>query len=255
MSELLPSLFAPMSLGSALLVIIALIAAYMVFTLAGFGTALFASAPLAAVMPVAKVVPLLALLDCTVSVMCGWRARHLVDVAELKGLLPGMLLGQLVGVVLLAQISASIMAIFLGTFVMIQGGRGLLSKSSVKLVTEQRGTAFRHGMLGGLLGGLFGSGGFVYAAYLERRLESREAFRATQATLIALSTAWRVGLCVVAGLIDWQLVITALMLLPALVVGIALGKRVDLHLTRQQLFMLLNGLLVLSGLSLILRWI
>jgi len=62
-------------------------------------------------------------------------------------------------------------------------------------------------------------------------------------------------LCVVAGLIDWQLVITALMLLPALVVGIALGKRVDLHLTRQELFMLLNGLLVLSGLSLILRWI
>ena len=63
MSELLPSHFAPMSLGSALLVIGALIAAYMVFTLAGFGTALFASAPLASVMPVAKVVPLLALLD------------------------------------------------------------------------------------------------------------------------------------------------------------------------------------------------
>lgn len=255
MSDFLPSLFVPMSLSAALLVVAALILAYMVFTLAGFGTALFASAPLAAVMPVAKVVPLLALLDCTVSVMRGWRARRLVDRAEFSGLLPGMLLGQLAGVVLLAQVSASIMAFLLGAFVMIQGIRGLWSKAAAKSATGLPGVAFLHGLFGGVLGGLFGSGGFVYATYLERRLANRDAFRATQATLIALSTAWRVGLCTVAGLIDWQLISTALLLLPTLALGIVLGQRVDLHLSRQQLYMLLNGLLVISGLSLILRWL
>ena len=113
-------------------------------------------------------------------------------------------------------------------------------------------TALVIGWFGGFLGGLFGSGGFVYASYLERRLE-RNAFRATQAVLIAVSTAWRVLLCSLAGLIDCALLGTVLLLAPAAYAGMWLGRHLDLSLSREQLFALLNGLLVLSGLALMLR--
>lgn len=237
-----------------LLAVATLVLAYMVFSLVGFGSGLLASAPLAMVMPVARVVPLLAMLDCVGSATRGFRARQAVDRSELYRLLPSMLFGQVAGVLALAWLPLKVMAVLLGIFVAVQGWRGL--RCSRGGGWEKKAgwspTALVIGLFGGFLGGLFGSGGFVYASYLERRLE-RNAFRATQAVLIAVSTAWRVLLCSLAGLIDGALLGTVLLLVPAAYAGMWLGRRLDLRLSREQLFALLNGLLVLSGLALMLR--
>ena len=48
------------------------------------------------------------------------------------------------------------------------------------------------GPLGGIFSAMFGSGGFVYAIYLSRRLDDKDAIRATQSTLIGMSTLTRV---------------------------------------------------------------
>ena len=229
----------------------AVVVAYTVFTLVGFGSALVASAPLAQVMPVAQVIPLLALLDCGGASLRAWRAWSSVAWPAFRLLLPGMLIGQLLGVFVLSRLPAALMAMALGAFIVILGLRGLLVRKTGKVSTRP---ALLHGVFGGVLGGLFGSGGFVYAAYLERHVESKEGFRATQALLIALSTAWRVVLCVAVGVLDLQVVMLALALLPAMALGIWAGHRIDLRLSRDQLFKLLNGLLVVSGAVLILRF-
>jgi uncharacterized protein len=231
----------------------AVVAAYALFTLVGFGSALLASGPLALVMPVAKVVPMLAILDFAGSSLRGWQAHKEVSWADFRQLFPGMLLGQLIGVFLLAQIPAPVMAIILGLFVVSQGLRGLVRKGNPS--REGRSSGLAHGVFGGVLGGLFGSGGFVYASYLERRLESRAAFRATQAVLIALSTSWRIVLCISVGLLDIKLALTAMVFVPAMAIGIYIGHHIDLRMSREQLFKLLNGLLIASGLSLISRFL
>ncbi len=112
-----------------------------------------------------------------------------------------------------------------------------------------RAGAWLYGGFGGVLGGLFGSGGFVYAAYLQPRLE-RSAFRGTQGVLIALSTAWRIGLCIASGLVDSRLLVTAALLLPAAWLGLALGRRIDRRLSGPALGRLIDGLLVVAGLAL-----
>ena len=201
-----------------------LVIAYALFALAGFGSALIASAPLAWVLPVARIVPLLAVLDCTGSVSRAWQARTTVDRAALGRLLPGMLLGQIVGVGLLSALPAHGLALLLGGFVAGYGVWHALGRRGAEQATPTR--AWLYGGFGGVLGGVFGSGGFAYAAYLQPRLE-RAAFRATQGVLIALSTAWRIALCAAAGLVDGRLVTTALVLLPAAWLGMALGARVD----------------------------
>lgn len=230
----------------------AIIAAYTLFTLVGFGSALMASGPLAQVMPVGRIVPLLAVLDLAGASVRGWRARHAVDWPSLRQLLPGMLLGQLMGVAALARLPATSMALALGLFIMIQGLLGL--RATPRPPCQPARQALLRGVFGGLLGGLFGSGGFVYAAYLERHLPSRDAFRATQAVLIAVSTGWRILLCLVSGLLDLSLLATTLIFVPAMALGIGLGQRIDLRLRRDQLFRLLNALLVVCGASLILRF-
>lgn len=231
----------------------AVVAAYAIFTLVGFGSALMASGPLALVIPVAKVIPMLAILDFAGSSLRGWRARKAVAWPEFRRLFPGMLLGQLLGVLVLARLPAGPMAVVLGLFIASQGMRGLIQAKGQD--TSSAYPASVYGLLGGVLGGLFGSGGFVYAAYLERRLEHRDAFRATQAVLIALSTAWRIVLCLSVGLIDLRLLMTALAFVPAMALGVHLGHHIDLKMSREQLFRLLNGLLIASGLSLIVRFL
>lgn len=240
--------------------------AYAVFTLVGFGSALLASGPLAQAMPVARVIPTLALLDCAGSVLRAWHARQAVAWTELRWLLPGMLVGQGLGVWGLSRLPAAWMAVGLGLFVAGQGLKGLAGLWAVPTAGRPAAAdadraadmgvgraGLAKGLLGGVLGGLFGSGGFVYAAHLERRLADRTAFRATQAVLIGLSTAWRLLLCAWAGLLDGAVLMAAATLLPAMAVGVWAGHRIDLRISRAQLFGLLNALLVASGLALVLR--
>ena len=236
-----------------LLAALAVVFAYTVFTLVGFGSALVAGAALAQVMPVMRVIPLLALLDCGGSSLRAWRARRAVDWPAFMTLLPGMLLGQLLGVQVLARLPLAWMASALGVFVIVLGGRGLCRKAVAPAGQASLLAAWGHALGGGALGGLFGSGGFMNASYLERRLAGRESFRATQAVLIALSTGWRIVLCASRGMLDGGILLWAAALLPAGLLGAWLGQRIDLKLSRAQLFRLLNGLLVLSGLALLLR--
>ena len=232
-----------------LFAVVMVTAAYAIFTLVGFGSALIASSPLALIMPVSRVIPILALLDFSGSSLRGYSARRAVAWGAFRQLFPGMLLGQLLGVAVLARLPAAIMAVALGVFIVIQGLRGFMSKADAPRKARYPALAY------GIFGGLFGSGGFVYAAYLERNLEKREAFRATQAVLIALSTGWRIVLCIAIGLMDFKLLMSAMAFVPAMALGVYLGHRVDLRMSREQLFRLLNTLLIASGLSLIVRFI
>ncbi|WP_296949203.1 TSUP family transporter [uncultured Massilia sp.] len=225
--------------------------AYAVFTLVGFGSALVASGPLAMVMAPSRVIPLLALLDFFGAATRGWRARRDVAWTEFRHLFPGMLAGQCLGITVLARAGTAFTLAALGLFVAGQGLRGLLARPGNTARAPR--WPFLHGLFGGLLGGLFGSGGFVYAAWLERRLENRSAFRATQAVLIALSTVWRIVLCLSLGLLDARLLLTALCFVPAVLLGVLAGRRIDLRLGRAQLFAVLNVLLVASGVGLLAR--
>ena len=64
---------APSALAFAALT---LVAAYTIFALVGFGSAMVASGPLAAVMPVPRIIPLLALLDCAGAAGRGCHKPH-----------------------------------------------------------------------------------------------------------------------------------------------------------------------------------
>ncbi len=86
------------------------------------------------------------------------------------------------------------------------------------------------GIVGGLFGALFGSGGFLYAIYLNSRL-SKDAARATQSALISCSTVVRLSLFLIAGVYaDLPLLLLALCLLPAMGLGLWFGRRLyDAH--------------------------
>ncbi|HGM6860700.1 TPA: TSUP family transporter [Serratia rubidaea] len=75
----------------------ALLAAYVIFGIAGFGTALIASPVMALYIPVAKIVPLLALLDMCAALVNVSRDGRNANRPELRRLIPLMIAGSLIG--------------------------------------------------------------------------------------------------------------------------------------------------------------
>lgn len=249
-----PLFLDPLQPWPLLLALLAVVAAYAAFSLLGFGSALLASPALALVLPVARVVPLLAMLDAGGSLARGWRSRQLISGAALRLLLPLMLLGQLAGVAVLALLPLRTMALLFGGFTIVLGLNSLRPAAAGSAPPAGWRSGLLHGLAGGVLGGMFGSGGFVYARYLQRRLPERDAMRATQAVLIATSTVWRVVLCAFAGLIDFRLLSTVLLLAPAALLGFRLGKHLDAGLSPARWTQLLNLFLIAAGGALVLRY-
>jgi uncharacterized membrane protein YfcA len=111
------------------------------------------------------------------------------------------------------------------------------------------------GTVGGMFGALFGSGGFLYAIYLNSRLP-KEAARATQSALISCSTVVRLSLFAVAGVYaELPLLVLALCLLPAMAVGLWIGRRLTLRLSREAFVRLVTWLVLASGIALIGRYL
>jgi uncharacterized membrane protein YfcA len=226
--------------------------AYIIFGIAGFGTALIAAPVLAQTLPVSAIVPLLALLDCLAAIVNGVKLSDKIARREMMWLVPLMIAGSLVGAWLLLVIPPKPMMLALGIFVVGYALYALFTPSARVGLKQVFVVPF--GLIGGIFSAMFGSGGFIYAMYLSRRLEDKDAMRATQSALIALSTFTRVVIFALAGVYaDFKLLALALLLVPAMLIGLYVGHHITLRMTREQFLRVLNFVLIATGTALILR--
>ena len=117
-----------------------------------------------------------------------------------------------------------------------------------------RGWVVPIGTLGGVFSGMFGSGGFIYAMYLTRRLTDKDEMRATQSALISLSTLTRAAIFFAAGVYaDLQNLLFAAACVPAMALGTWLGHRATLTMSREQFLKTIHCLLIVSGGALLVR--
>jgi uncharacterized membrane protein YfcA len=238
------------SLDTLLIAIPVLTGAYVIFGVAGFGTALVAAPILAHIMPVASIVPLLALLDCIAASSTGIRFSAHISRPELWRLAPLMVVGSVAGTYLLLVLPPRPMMIALGIFVVSYAAHGLISRAATDKLNGAWVLLF--GTFGGVFSAMFGSGGPIYAMYLSRRLDGKDAFRATQTSLIGFATLTRVVLFTIAGIYnDWRIPLLALCLLPGMLAGMWIGHHVTLRLTREQFLRILYVILIGSGTTLI----
>lgn len=236
-----------------LLLELAIALAYIVFGVAGFGTALVAGPLLILCLPLSKIIPLLVLLDFVAAFGNWLPARRDVARAELLRLLPCMALGCLVGVVFLLNLKSDVLLLMMGIFISAYAIYSLAVKARPRQVAA--GWAIPAGTVGGLFGALFGSGGFLYALYLNARLP-KEAARATQSALISCSTVVRLTLFVMAGVYaDGALLLLAVCLLPAMALGLWTGRRLTRKLSREAFVRLVTWLVLTSGIALIVRYL
>ena len=226
--------------------------AYAIFAMAGFGAVFITAPALAQVMPVATVVPVLALVDCVAATFNGLKLGSKIAFDELKWLVPLIIAGSYIGANVLLVAPARPMMVGLGLFVIGYALFSLIAAPLPKAIGQRWIAVF--GLVGGIFSGMFGSGGFIYAMYLTRRLADRDAIRATQSALIILSTLTRATIFLFAGVYSgWQIPLLALACVPAMALGTWLGHRVTLAMSREQFLRAIYFLLLVSGGALLLR--
>jgi hypothetical protein len=140
----------------------------------------------------------------------------------------------------------------LGAFVTGYGVYRLVAKTSNRSVS--RWWAIPTGLVGGLVGGLFGVGGPIYAAYLTARMPDHARMRATLSAVFSYSTGFRLLVFLLSGLmLQKEVWWGVLLLVPSMLIGLTIGHRLHAKLSREQVGGFISVLLIASGLSLLWR--
>jgi uncharacterized membrane protein YfcA len=242
------------SLSPWLLVVapIAIIVAYTVFGLTGFGSTIISVPILAHFLPISYLVPMMALLDCASAAFVGTSGRKHLSKAELKRLMPFMFVGFVAGVTLLVGVPDDYLRMALGLFAMVVGAYSILNPSLVRTISAW--WCVPTGIIGGAVATVFGAGGPIYVTYLSGRLRDKEEIRATLTTLIAISALTRATMYAIAGLLLKAAILAGVAVLaPFVWIGLRVGLRIHVELTQEQMRRAVGSLLVLTGASLLVR--
>lgn len=226
-------------------------AAEFVGVLFGFGAGLIAVGVLALVLPdVQDAVVILLLLSLPPEVWVVAKSRQHLSWRGLLAVLVGLGPGVLLGTAVLGSADASLLLALLGAFLLLAGGAFLLLPEG-RSVCWPAWTAPVAGLLAGVLGGMFGTGGPPVILYYHLAGLPKSAFRGQLMAIFLVITLVRLPCYAVAGLLTQARLWSALWVLPGAFIGAYLGHRIHMQISERTFRRLVALLLCVMGLPLL----
>ena len=224
----------------------------LVFGITGFGSALV-TIPLAThLVPLEFALALFALMDLCSAYSVGLENPRNAARDEWRRLVPMILAGTALGVTLLVNLPRALGMFLLGVFVLSYALYSLARRAPPRVIAPA--WAWVAGLAGGITSALFGAGGPPYAIYLSQRGLTKEQFRATMGFATMTSISLRVAAFAVTGLLLQRTVwMTALVVVPAGLLGLFVARRLYRRISREFLMRAVAIVLLVSGSSLVLR--
>jgi len=224
----------------------------LVFGITGFGSALV-TIPLAThLVPLEFALALFALMDLCSAYSVGLENPRNAVRAEWRRLVPMILAGTALGVTLLVNLPRAAGMFLLGVFVLSYALYSLARRAPPRVIAPA--WAWAAGLAGGITSALFGAGGPPYAIYLSQRGLTKEQFRATMGFATMTSISLRVVAFAITGLLLEPMVwMTALVVVPAGLLGLFVARRLYRRISRELLMRAVAIVLLASGSSLVLR--
>jgi len=221
----------------------------LIVGISGFGSALVTMPIAVQFVPLQFALPLFALVDLSTAFSVGLENPRNAARDEWRRLVPMIVLGTALGVTLLVNLPRAAGMFLLGAFVLSYALYSLLRRGPTREIHARWGWVA--GLCGGITRSVFGAGGPPYAIYLSQRGLSKEQFRATMGFCTMTSISVRVIAFLITGLLlNSQVWLTALVAVPAALLGMWVARHAYLRISRDMLMRLVAVILLASGGSL-----
>lgn len=233
----------------------ALAAGYTVRGVAGFGSGAVATPLLTFVLPLSTTAPLITLIGFFVSVRQAWRDWNLIRWQTVLLFVPGSLAGVGLGLYVFRTIDQALLARLLGIYILLYAFYSLWGERRLtRRLHPPRWLVHPVAAAGALISTIFGGlAGPLYVTYFDALKLSKGAFRVTvSTTLLVLNLMRSVGYVATGVFRIEDAPLFAAAVLPVLA-GTLLGDRLHDRMDPQVFRGIVGGLLVLSGLGLLLK--
>ena len=244
----MPETLSLVQLGLAALIVIT---AYTFRGVAGFGSGLIAIPLLVLILPISVVVPMMVLLDYTASISHSIKHREATQWHIIWPLLPFTVIGVLLALFLFKTVDTTLLVKSLGVFILLFALYNLFVPTP-----RHQGSklwAVPAGILGGLVGTLFGTGGPLYVIYLQLRHLNKTAFRATVASIFMIDGGIRVAGFLLSGFFTRETLLLAVSALPLMLLAMYLGGHIHTTISQTTFHRAIGVLLLGSGTALLVK--
>jgi uncharacterized membrane protein YfcA len=233
----------------ALIVVAVFIAAFLQ-SLSGFGFAILVMPLLTLVLGIRTAAPMVAMAGLTVYTINLVRYRRAIDVGEVLRLGMASVLGVLLGIWVLSNLNESLVQRVLGLILIAYAVYSLIRPALSRPLPSR--WVYPAGFLAGCLGGAYNTPGPPVIVYGSLQQWSKDEFRAVLQALFFINGVVVVTAHVVARHVTAEVLTFYLYAVPALVVGILVGSRVDSKVDHGRFRTLVTGMILLLGVSLLL---
>jgi len=227
--------------------------AQMVYVMFGFGAGLIAVGTLAAILPdIQDVVVLLLLVSFPsemIVVFTSWRTIRWKGITRI---LVGVAIGIPLGTWLLG-LGETLVVLAVLAVVLVLVGTGLVALPRHRAITWPAWAEPPLGLVSGVLGGLYGTGGPPLIFYFQLRRVEKAAFRAHLMAIFLALTIVRLPSYAFSGLITEQRILSALAVAPAVLVGAFVGHRLHVEVAEETFRRMVAIALIVIGLVLVAR--
>lgn len=218
----------------------------------GFGFGMLSMAVLPYWLTVQQVVPIISLLGLVIIGSVLWRWRRSLELEAIRPLLIGTLLGTPLGAWGLSWVDRRLALGFLGAVLilvalpsLVAGWRGVTKRAAAGQRLER--WAWPIGVLSGLFGGAFNTGGPPLILYGSARGWAPASFRANLQVVFLASSLVQLAVLSLTGVADRVSLELAAIGLPSVVIGVTLGGSFAARLDTRAFRLLVWALLLLLG--------
>lgn len=225
---------------------------YFIKGLCGFANTLIFTSILSFGTANANISPIDLLLGYPANVILTWNNRKKLDPKIYLPLAGLVLAGSIPGALLLKHVDVRVIKLVFGIVVIGLGGEMLSREYSRKTVQSSKWLLAVIGVAAGMLCGMFGVGALL-AAYVSRVTGDSDAFKANISAVFIADNTFRVILYSALHLLTFQTVQMSACLLVFAMLGLFAGIRCSRSLDEKKIKKLTAIVLVLSGISLIVK--
>lgn len=227
--------------------------AYFIKAITGFGNTLVMGPLFSFVMSNRLITPVDLIFSIPTNTYIAWRERKNISMKVVIPLSLMLLIGIIPGTFLLKVSSDWILKSILG-IVVIGMALEMLARNTNKGGTDRANPIFLIviGILSGVLAGLYGIGALL-VAYISRTTDNKSEFRGNICCVFLVDNLFRLFLYLLTGILNKQVFLMTLSLLPAVFIGMAIGVKIDSNLKEETVKKYVIGLLIISGAILFLK--